>query len=69
MDKPTHEDTLTMPLLAYAAQVFGSKDKANAWMDTHNALLGGKPADFTASAEGKDRVRAVLLRIEHGLSL
>lgn len=69
MDKPNHEDALTLPLPAYAAQVFGSEEKAEAWMDTHNVVLGGKPVDLAVSTDGERRVRAVLLKIEHGLSM
>ncbi|WP_374355345.1 antitoxin Xre/MbcA/ParS toxin-binding domain-containing protein [Chitinimonas sp.] len=69
MDESNHEEALTLPLLAYAAKVLGSEDKARAWLESHNAVLGGKPVDVAAGVDGESRVRAVLLKIEHGMSV
>lgn len=69
MNKSDYEEANTLPLTVYATRVFGDEDKARAWMGSHNSALGAKPADLAAHPEGEHRVRAMLLKIEHGLAV
>ncbi|MDN3578271.1 MbcA/ParS/Xre antitoxin family protein [Chitinimonas viridis] len=69
MDKSDYEEANTLPLSVYAARVFGDEGKARAWMSSHNSALGAVPADLVAQPEGERGVRAILLKIEHGLAV
>jgi uncharacterized protein (DUF2384 family) len=51
-----------------AAEVLGSSELTRAWFATPSPFLDGRtPQSVLGSDEGHERVRALLLRIEHGL--
>jgi putative toxin-antitoxin system antitoxin component (TIGR02293 family) len=55
-------------LIRKATEVFGSREKALAWVARPNRALGNSaPEDVLRSEAGARRVAEVLGRIEHGL--
>ena len=49
-----------------AVEVFGSKDKAEKWLNSHNEGLGAKPIDLIFTHQGLIAVRQVLNAIKYG---
>lgn len=64
-----YQDALALSILEYAAQVLGGTELGRAWLEKHNPALGGIPNLIAATPVGELRVRSVLLKIEHGLSV
>lgn len=55
-------------ILGLATEVFGSQDKAEAWMDTPAmALDQRKPIDLIRTPEGASMVEVLLKRMEYGV--
>lgn len=55
-------------LLRHAVSVLGSKPAAKAWMRTRAPGLDGRrPAELLREPEGRELVRTLLLRMEHGV--
>jgi len=52
---------------AEAKRVFGDNDKSTRWLNTHSAVLGGKPLDLLATDAGSRAVEDELGRIEYGV--
>ena len=51
-----------------AAEVLGTKEKADLWLEAPNRALGGAtPLSQLHTGAGADAVEAVLTRIEHGI--
>lgn len=51
-----------------ASSVFANPEKAAGWFkDGNRALQGERPFDLLDTEDGADRVRAVLMRLEHGV--
>ena len=46
--------------------IFGSKNKAEMWLNTHNQGLGSKPIDLVNTPQGLKSVRVVLNAILYG---
>ncbi len=54
--------------LAYAVEVFGSREKVTRWLRQPNGSLKGEtPLELLGSATGLGLVRATLTRIEYGV--
>ena len=51
-------------LIQFAIRVFGSVEKARAWMDTPHVQFGGSPAALLGSDEGRLKVKAALKMME-----
>ncbi len=49
-----------------AIEVFGDKEKAQAWLSAHNLALGAAPASMLGTEAGRDDVRKVLVAIATG---
>jgi len=49
------------------AEVFGSPEKFNTWLDSDNLVLRCKPKDLLDSTFGIGMLRDELTRIEHGI--
>lgn len=55
-------------VIAKAVEVFGSQEKAQAWLDRPNrALAGATPRSLFGTLEGREHVLTLLGRIEHGV--
>ncbi|MGE3076617.1 MAG: antitoxin Xre/MbcA/ParS toxin-binding domain-containing protein [Dehalococcoidia bacterium] len=55
-------------IMTLATESFGSIDRAYGWILTPNFTLGNKaPAQMLGDDDGRRLVRAVLLRLEHGV--
>ncbi len=55
-------------LYKFGADVFGSNEKFNAWLETKNIMLGGvKPKDLLDNTFGISLVKDELTRIEYGI--
>ncbi len=52
---------------AEAKRVFGDNDRSTRWLNTHSAVLGGKPLDLLATDAGSRAVEDELGRIEYGV--
>ena len=60
----------TLLIHAQAADVLEDKSLASQWMLHPNVeLLGEKPLDMLDTQSGYDRVRDLLLRLEHGIAV
>lgn len=67
---PEESDRIVMKerLAVYAEEVFGDKDKAHAWLRTHNRALDNQiPFDLFHSEVGTRIVETLLGRIEYGV--
>lgn len=51
---------------AEAVKVFGTAEKATAWLSTHNAALGSTPLSMPDTDAGVKEVRKVLSAIAYG---
>ncbi|MNE99608.1 hypothetical protein D3C77_54430 [compost metagenome] len=61
--------TLSAQIQLHAEQVFGSKDKADAWLDDPVIALGGLTPRQCAEVEaGYVQVKEMLDRLAHGYS-
>lgn len=69
MTEKNYREAVTLSLHDYAALVLGSAELGRAWLDQYSTVLGGTPSSIAATPEGELRVRSVLLKIEHGLSV
>jgi uncharacterized protein (DUF2384 family) len=49
-----------------AADVFGSPEKAQQWLSSHNLALGCRPCDLLNTEAGASDVRRVLIAIAAG---
>jgi putative toxin-antitoxin system antitoxin component (TIGR02293 family) len=55
-------------LYKFGADVFGSNEKFNTWLETKNIMLGGaKPKDLLDNTFGISLVKDELTRIEYGI--
>jgi putative toxin-antitoxin system antitoxin component (TIGR02293 family) len=55
-------------LYKFGAEVFGSNEKFNTWLETNNIVLGGvKPKNLLDNTFGISLVKDELTRIEYGL--
>ena len=55
-------------LLTIATDVLGGEEKARGWLRGTNDALGGKtPLEAAGTADGEEKVRELLLQIEHGV--
>ncbi len=55
-------------LYKFGADVFGSNEKFNSWLETKNIMLGGvKPKDLLDNTFGISLVKDELTRIEYGI--
>jgi putative toxin-antitoxin system antitoxin component (TIGR02293 family) len=67
---PGESDRLvrTARIVAWAIEVFGSREKAGAWLDRPNRALGGeKPLSLLDTEIGAEQIENVLGRMEHGV--
>jgi len=68
--EPGESDRLvrTARIVAWAIDVFGSREKAAAWLDRPNRALGGeKPLSLLDTEIGAGQIEDVLGRMEHGV--
>jgi putative toxin-antitoxin system antitoxin component (TIGR02293 family) len=57
-----------MSVELFAERVFGSEEKAEAWLQTPSSALSGQhPVDLLREAAGLEIVRELLARIDHGI--
>ena len=55
-------------LVAHGLEVFGNETDFHRWLQSDNVALGGiLPQSLLVSALGRDQVRALLFRIQHGI--
>ena len=55
-------------LLAHGLEVFENEADFHRWLQTDNVALGGiRPQSLLASALGREQVRMLLFRIQHGI--
>ena len=54
-------------LFKTAVEVLGSKKEAKKWFDTKQVVFGGKKPLRYAKDVGRDEVKKVLKRMEHGI--
>lgn len=67
---PIYSEKILQITLLYnmGIEVFGDKEKFNAWLDTSNLGLGGlKPKEMLDNSFGIDLIKDELTRIEHGV--
>ena len=51
---------------AVAAEVFGSTEKAERWMNTYNLVLNAPPVDLLNSEVGINELKKILNAIKYG---
>ena len=67
---PIYSEKILQITLLYnlGIEVFGNKDKFNAWLQTQNLALGGiKPKEMLDNSFGIGLIKDELTRIEHGV--
>jgi uncharacterized protein (DUF2384 family) len=55
-----------LELQTLAIETFGSKSKADQWLNSHHIILGTTPMTFAQSNSGPEEIKKILNAISYG---
>ena len=69
MSKKFNREASVKDITALAEEVFGSAEKAHAWLHRNHLVLGASPIDSLYSEDGEREVSKILNAIAYGLAV